>query len=1092
MVDQLKQVKQPDILLPHLNSLLFKHLIVVALPLGFAESGQSLLFAIPLISTLPGYTKISSQTPNDATVAITNGYCDCNPCQNDGTCWTLQDGSYQCLCTFGYEGEQCQNELYPDADYSTLHEVPLIDLFNVLSYENPRENPFYQLAAYYNTLETKFAANLLGSGAEIIEGRIGQYYRLIGAHSWLNPVFNAPGVTCVEQGLAGCDRGLAVSLWVLLEQEALKEEETVLFYSGTNVDEAESPHLGIFIDANKRMKFQVNDGDHVWTVTVSSSSLPLGSWCNLAMTWRPASDLHAYINSYKVGTLDVVPSQRQSTTVPPPSSSPWVVTLGSRGQRSTTSPMAVSDLVIWDRFLYDFERHRFLGVTADELQVLHGADYLWTTDGYLRRDQVALLSQHGIAATGPIAYSSKPAQVPGRDDKGWAMNVDGVSDQWLALGDFADTCVSDPSLCPDGITFALWVKVHRPVSVGDTSFAFIFSTGGQSSRGCALYQHGGNRLRATVADGRREWIVEVKFVSNDDHWVHLAISWRQSLGLVLYIDGNTHGRDRTGHVRLRHHDLDSRLLVGRRNDYLAGFANVTLEWLAIWEHYIEPWEARREMGLVENDQYATATYYWNQQRFISSTFDILANSGGTEGPSGDVTVPYADVVDLSSPGAYLNLGDFMGRCVTDPTKCSTGLSVSLWLRYQHGIKSSKPSIIIRTRDLNGKDQPGFVMFVLDAVLWLGVQSSPGRWFASLEVEHFPNDIWTNVAFTWSEARNLVLYINGFQFTGRINYRFEPKSISPNPTPQLIVGATSTPTPSHPVTFQVHSLAIWESYIERWNINQLLGMSKSELYCFKYGDYCWSFEPTLRLRHPFELSPAGATFTSDRRDQGTALCTDGRSGWISLGDFSAQCPARPSACEHGFIVAMWVKLTEVTSHRRSGYLLSVGAEEQGESGLSLFQSITGIRAKVVDDNLSWETNIKSSWLTFDRWIYLTIKWTGQILVIDIGGEELPTTTHIYASSFHGANTHFKDNTPLMTLGKSIHDNRGFLAACYDDVLLLLPKRAGEDLPYQNSSVQENENQFKLDEPGPETAREECKIIHEADCATTIEELLYVVG
>ena len=80
--------------------------------------------------------------------------------------------------------------------------------------------------------------------------------------------------------------------------------------------------------------------------------------------------------------------------------------------------------------------------------------------------------------------------------------------------EFTGKCISDPSRCHNGVTIAIWVQLSRPISGNQTSFAFIFSSGGQSSRGCAIYVVGSNRLRATVADGSKEWIVELNFDTN--------------------------------------------------------------------------------------------------------------------------------------------------------------------------------------------------------------------------------------------------------------------------------------------------------------------------------------------------------------------------------------------------------------------------------------------------------------------------------------------------------------------------------------------------------------------------------------------------
>ena len=71
-------------------------------------------------------------------------------------------------------------------------------------------------------------------------------------------------------------------------------------------------------------------------------------------------------------------------------------------------------------------------------------------------------------------------------------------------------------------------------------------------------------------------------------------------------------------------------------------------------------------------------------------------------------------------------------------------------------------------------------------------------------------------------------------------------------------------------------------------------------------------------------------------------------------------------------------------------------------MSLFQSITGIHVKVVEARIMWQTDIKSSWLTFDRWMYLGIVWSGQeqYLTVSIDGKKMPTlvSSSLYIYSF----------------------------------------------------------------------------------------------
>ena len=39
---------------------------------------------------------------------MTTDYCDSNPCQHDGTCFSKQS-TYNCICSEGYTGNECQD-----------------------------------------------------------------------------------------------------------------------------------------------------------------------------------------------------------------------------------------------------------------------------------------------------------------------------------------------------------------------------------------------------------------------------------------------------------------------------------------------------------------------------------------------------------------------------------------------------------------------------------------------------------------------------------------------------------------------------------------------------------------------------------------------------------------------------------------------------------------------------------------------------------------------------------------------------------------------------------------------------------------------
>ena len=74
--------------------------------------------------------------------------------------------------------------------------------------------------------------------------------------------------------------------------------------------------------------------------------------------------------------------------------------------------------------------------------MLYSADHLWTADFFVRRDHVVLTGQPDFARTGEMwtMPGHKVRAVPGRDGKGWALDIDGFTDDWLVLGE--STCKS--------------------------------------------------------------------------------------------------------------------------------------------------------------------------------------------------------------------------------------------------------------------------------------------------------------------------------------------------------------------------------------------------------------------------------------------------------------------------------------------------------------------------------------------------------------------------------------------------------------------------------------------------------------------------
>lgn len=78
-------------------------------------------------------------------------------------------------------------------------------------------------------------------------------------------------------------------------------------------------------------------------------------------------------------------------------------------------------------------------------------------------------------------------------------------------------------------------------------------------------------------------------------WTNLALSWTRRSGLEFYMDGRLVAVDPTGYRKFRTKDDETRLILGRRNDYLSNAANFSWEETAIVEEYLEPFQMKESL-----------------------------------------------------------------------------------------------------------------------------------------------------------------------------------------------------------------------------------------------------------------------------------------------------------------------------------------------------------------------------------------------------------------------------------------------------------------------------------------------------------------
>lgn len=161
---------------------------------------------------------------------------------------------------------------------------------------------------------------------------------------------------------------------------------------------------------------------------------------------------------------------------------------------------------------------------------------------------------------------------------------------WVKLGSFVNTCMSEPSLCPYGLTVSLWIKY----SVLDgNGLQYFMGTSGtkEGSRGFLVYQDfpydRDDHLAVKLENGSMLW--KRSFAVPRESWTHVTFTWDERGGLVIYANGSTVGRDPEGKTTQPASDYYTTFTLGRPNNEMI-FSKAVFDEIAMWERKLHPFE----------------------------------------------------------------------------------------------------------------------------------------------------------------------------------------------------------------------------------------------------------------------------------------------------------------------------------------------------------------------------------------------------------------------------------------------------------------------------------------------------------------------
>ncbi|XP_068726517.1 macrophage mannose receptor 1-like [Montipora capricornis] len=300
---------------------------------------------------------------------------------------------------------------------------------------------------------------------------------------------------------------------------------------------------------------------------------------------------------------------------------------------------------------------------------------------------------------------------------------------------------------------------------------------------------------------------------------------------------------------------------------------------------------------VTGNWISATSYYWPLNALVDNGTKVAGTTPGyVYGNIMNKTDGYQvgrDALWFASYNACVETGPFSDGCITDPSQCINGITVSFVGQFEDGAQMwTRNTFIVNTIGnetlLQGK--PGFAVYVANSQLYVTVVT-PTKYWTLNESLTTGNTVWQHVMFCWQLEKGLALYING---TERSSLHQGKSSVySGNTSLSLIVGSKSIQRTAG--GFLVRSLALWKRFFSPREVNKIylaeLGSCQTGWNVF--GQFCYQFNQDKKSWHAARLACVSqqAELASIHSPVEQAYITlevaayglDASSAWIGLND-----------------------------------------------------------------------------------------------------------------------------------------------------------------------------------------------------------------
>lgn len=185
--------------------------------------------------------------------------------------------------------------------------------------------------------------------------------------------------------------------------------------------------------------------------------------------------------------------------------------------------------------------------------------------------------------------------------------------------------------------------------------------------------------------------------------------------------------------------------------------------------------------------------------------------GDDPGPeSHGAIVPLKGGLLLNGNDSWLDMGNFEGECLSNPDKCTAGLTFGIRFKLDDAAKNYKdePHYIVDSGGSN-KESRGFTLFLKDSKLYALVSVPDEVWRVESD---FELNAWQYVMVTWARENGLALYINGTEIARARGYMPQEGDHDKDSFTRLVVGRSAAGAPYGYTKMVASSLVFFDTEV----------------------------------------------------------------------------------------------------------------------------------------------------------------------------------------------------------------------------------------------------------------------------------------